>query len=585
METLDTSSECGSLNARLVPPTWVIAWLAALLALAGGVRVADPTGWLASDDAAYYSAAEHLLTGQPIQRLHHQYARMGVIVPVAVSVGLFGETPEAVALPMLIASMLCIILVALLGRVVWGWWEGLLAATIVSVVPYFRILSTTAFPDVHVCLWATAAVLLAVIAVRRATGRNARILFIASGFALGLAVGTKLFAAPVVIGLAVIIWSRGGRPVEGYPHARHTGGQAASGTLHGWPLRRRAAAAALIACGVATYFLVEGLFFSWAADDFFFNLHAQQRAQAMASTLLPDGDAARLGFAAMAWDRLTLLLHPAQSGWGSLGVAFWIVVPVVFVFSRSGRHLACWAAAVYLVLALAPVSFKDGIQPNPLFHGRHILPACIPFALCLAWASRRTLALALQPVWINRCWPIAMAAVLVLAQTDRHHMNGFRDRPTGRVGRAISQLIATTDWDDGSEIFMTPSSYWRYRILFPNDLRSRLRVATDDDAPDWWRTVNVDIASRWQPLPTPAEAYLIATPLQLAGGTEHWDYEVGLPEDGLEAWRQARPVSVVSWFADKSIGMSGADRVEREQLVLLVGRPGLEAAQLAEKRP
>ena len=118
-------------------------WFAALLVLTIGLRVADPTGWLGSDDASYYSAAEHILAGEPIQRLHHHFARMAVILPVAASLSVFGDSAIAVALPMYIASTLCVVLVVVLGRLVWGWWEGLCAATVVSVLPYFHVLSTT----------------------------------------------------------------------------------------------------------------------------------------------------------------------------------------------------------------------------------------------------------------------------------------------------------------------------------------------------------------------------------------------------------------------------------------------------------
>ena len=146
----DASCALHVAGTRPVIPRWGALWFATLLALTITTRLAEPTGWLGSDDAAYYSAAEHVLAGTPITRLHHHYARMTIILPIAASVALFGHTTWAVALPMLFASIICVILVVILGRVVWDWWEGLLAGTIVSLLPYFRILSTTEIGRAHV---------------------------------------------------------------------------------------------------------------------------------------------------------------------------------------------------------------------------------------------------------------------------------------------------------------------------------------------------------------------------------------------------------------------------------------------------
>jgi hypothetical protein len=105
----DDVASPGSQRFRI--PVWAGAWLLCLLTVTVAVRVVDPTGWLGSDDASYYSAAEHVLSGAPIQRLHHHYARAAVVIPVAASVAIFGHNAEAVALPMLLASVLCVILI------------------------------------------------------------------------------------------------------------------------------------------------------------------------------------------------------------------------------------------------------------------------------------------------------------------------------------------------------------------------------------------------------------------------------------------------------------------------------------------
>ena len=150
-------------------------------------------------------------------------------------------------------------------------------------------------------------------------------------------------------------------------------------------------------------------------------------------------------------------------------------------------------------------------------------------------------------------------------------MNGFRDRATSRIGIAISQIAATTKWDHDRNIFMAPSLYWRYRILFPQELRLRLRVAADGEAPTWWRDTCADIASRSAPLPPPGDAYLIATPRQLHGEAEQWDYGVGLPRERLSAWQAVEPHTRMSRLADKRIGRTRRGVAGVEPFLLLLG--------------
>jgi 4-amino-4-deoxy-L-arabinose transferase-like glycosyltransferase len=533
---------------RFHVPIWAWLWFAALMVLTVSVRLLDPTGWLGSDDASYYSAAEHVLTGQTIHRVHHHYARMAVVVPVAASMWLFGESPATVALPMLIASTLCVVAIVVLGRLLWGWWEGLCAATIVSVLPYFRVLSTTAFPDVHVCLWTTVAMLLAVIATRTDRTGRVRACWVACGFALGLAISAKVFAIAAGAGVLFAILTR--------PSKLNVG---------------RSAALAFTALGVGLLFLVDGLFYQWAANDFFFSLHATQHAQDMAPTLVDPAGAGVTTVTTLIWDRLTMLLHPTSSGWGWIGVVFWPVVVGVLLFNAPGRALAAWAIATYLLVAVVPVSLKEGTHVYPIFHGRHILPACVPFALCLAWMVRRGAGIAMNAAWIERGWPAVLAALAALAFANPRELNGFRDRATSRIGVAVSQIAATTQWDHDRDIFMAPSLYWRFRVLFPQELRSRLRVAADGEAPRWWRDTCADITSRSAPLPPPGDAYLIATPRQLRGETEPWDYGVGLPRERLSAWQAVEPRTRMSRFADKTIRRSQPGLVGPEPFLLLLG--------------
>ncbi len=525
-------------------PTWVVAWFTLLMVATLAVRLADPTGWLGSDDAAYHSAAEHLLAGETIQRVHHHNARMAVIVPVALSVVVFGDNPEAVILPTLIASMLCLAVVVILGRLVWGWWEGLGAATVVAMLPYFHTLSTAAYPDVHACLWSTGAVLLGIAAIRVRRSPWVWILGVGSGLALGLATSAKVFS--VTAGIAVFVGLCGARG-EGY--------------------RRWFAALGAIILGGFVAFLVDGLFYLWLADDFFFKHHALSAAKSTDDLFQVTGVPTAAAYAAVAGERLTMLFRPVASGWGKIAILFWPAACFALLKPR-GRGIALWAIGAYVPFALMPVRLKNGPQPYPFFDGRAVLTTCIPFALCLAWTIRQVARLAFRPAWVR---PGSFVAIVVLAAVtcaDWPMLNGFRNRATSRIGLAIQQVIAATEWNDDSDIFVSPSLYLRYRILFPPELRDRLWVAVDDEAPRWWRDAAVDIVSRAKALPPPDHAYLLVTPAQAKGEFEWWDYGVSLPRDVLENWRGIPPRVQVARFKDKTIGLTGTGHLDSGEPLL-----------------
>ena len=228
-----------------------------------------------------------------------------------------------------------------------------------------------------------------------------------------------------------------------------------------------------------------------------------------------------------------------------------------------------------------PLSFRNGPQPFPIFHGRHILVAVIPFALCLAWVVHGAGTSVLRKCWVQHGWPIALAAIVAVAYANPRELNGFRDRPTSRVGKAVEQIIASTDWVDGREIFMPASLYLRYRVFFPPELRDRLRIAVDEASPPWWRDAAIDIESREKPLPPLGEAYLVATSVQLRGEMEYWDYGVGLPRDELAAWGDVPAIVRIGRLADRKIGPLGRDREDAERLLILVAGDRESTPQLA----
>lgn len=530
------------------------AGVALVLAIAIIVRIQQPTGWLGSDDAAYYSAAEHVLTDTPITRAHHHYTRTAIILPVAASVAIFGHHTWAVALPSFLASLGCVILVVLLGRQLLGWWEGLLAGLVVAVLPYFRVLSTTAYPDAHVCLWTTTSVSICLLSLR--TG--ARWLLVCSGVALGLAISSKVFAATTSVALGVLILQT---------HKRN--------------VRQILICATLIFSGWLMFFLAEGYFFYRWTGDFFFALNAHQKSQLGVPGMAPESAASVVGLAALIHERMSLMLQTTSSGWGLIGLAFWPAVIAGLFFARS-RALSLWALATYLLIAFFPVRLQGGYQPYPHFHGRHILSACVPFSLCLASLAsmaithlehfRKRHAPNMKTDGESRFsfapWAFVGLGIIAATQWNPRELGGFRDRPTGRVGEAIRVLATQDIWPPDKPIFLTPSTYWRYRIFFPPHLHARLRIAVSDGAPDWWRHVAPGIELRSNPLPLPGNAILVGTPTQLNGKPESWDYGVAFPETILR-WKSEPGIAVGA--GQQILALSGNGLPATEALVVAVG--------------
>jgi hypothetical protein len=168
-----------------------------------------------------------------------------------------------------------------------------------------------------------------------------------------------------------------------------------------------------------------------------------------------------------------------------------------------------------------------------------------------------------------------------LSFANPHELRGFRDRPTGRVGAAIREFIAATDWGPHVPIYMTPSTYWRYRILFPENLCAQLRVAAAEEAPDWWRKVTPDIAARYAALPGPESGYLLVTPVQLAGAAESWDYGVGLPAGELAAWQNRPPSLVAARDPNRKLYVAPDANSVHESVALLFGPQSLHRQQIA----
>lgn len=492
-------------------------WLCLLLIVAGVVYPADPTGWLGSDDSAYFNAAEQILHGQTIQRVHHHPSRLSAILPVTVSLGIFGSHVFAVILPALISALGCLTLTAYLGRLLWGWPQGLLAAAFVAGTPYFRTLATTAYPDIYVCLYATASLVCAFRAYQSADRSPRWWWALASAVAVGLAASAKIVAIALLIPVAVIVCANP-------------------------PLRSRDKLLTLggLTAGCLVFFVAHGLLSAYLTGDFWFKLRALQLAEQFDPSLSHRRVESLGDYAALAAYRLAMPFRFGESGWGVWGVLFWPAMLSTIWMGRRARLLAFAAAILFSILSLVPVKFSSGLYPFVFFNGRHALFLMIPFALI---AGRLLMSLAARIAdqeWAARWAPISAILLLACGRFGPQGVEGFKNRPLRRIGVAIQEVAAAIPLSEHRPIFMPASLYLRYRILFPARLRERLRVAVDEQSPNWWRDATADVAKRRETLPPPSEALLLATPKQMRGEAEDWDYGVTLPRVDLRAWSDFR---------------------------------------------
>jgi len=342
-----------------------------------------------------------------------------------------------------------------------------------------------------------------------------------------MATSVKLFTGAVFVGIVLLCWQR---------HASSRG--------------RRLGWIALVLFGAMLFVLLECAFYAWTADNFWFKFQALAGSRGTHTALPGQGEAysSLSQTLRLVFGRLAMPLRLVDSGWGVIGCAFWPAVLAAGYFERRTSGLAVWAVLTFLGVAFVPISISHGVYVFPAvgFNGINLIALCVPFSLCLAWAVHRLLTTTFRRAALYRWWPVALIAIMAVSNFDRYRMNRLGLSPQQQIASAVRRIVTRVDFDDDLPIFTTPSIYWRYRVLFPEPLRHRLRVAADVDAPSWWRDVSYDIQQRWEPLPKPERAYLLATPEHLKGHSLYWDYGVGLPKSELIKWEQVPPIATAA---------------------------------------
>lgn len=124
------------------PPEWQSAWIPLLpfLLLAASIAL-NPVGFIGgdADDLHYVEAARCWVSNGPCLPADHWEGRWPTIAPLAAAISLLGEGRWSVALPSLIASFACVVLVYRLGRQLFGATEAVIAASLLAIVPAFAL--------------------------------------------------------------------------------------------------------------------------------------------------------------------------------------------------------------------------------------------------------------------------------------------------------------------------------------------------------------------------------------------------------------------------------------------------------------
>jgi hypothetical protein len=143
-----SSNESTRLSVTLSP--WTVLVALGILALA--LRLSTFTGLIGSDDLHYAKYAQAVVEGSyhdtvdAAERRHHAL-RYAVILPVALAYRLFGVSEWTTILVPLMASVLSVVLLAEIGRRMFGWRVALIAALLYATFPIQLILGTMLLPE------------------------------------------------------------------------------------------------------------------------------------------------------------------------------------------------------------------------------------------------------------------------------------------------------------------------------------------------------------------------------------------------------------------------------------------------------
>lgn len=224
-----------------------------ILILASLIRILSFNGYMGSDDGDYARLA-YEISNDPFFDIYDRsslyWTRVGLFAPVALCIKIFGLNELAFILYPFLLSMFGIILVFLAGQTFFNDRAGLIAATIMAILPFDTRYASILFPDLPAAFWANLGVLLLYWGLQRETWTLKIIYGVLSGLAIGLAWLTKenIVYLLLFIGL-YLVWCS----------CRH---------------RRNVMVLVGTSIAVITVLVIELLIYSEYTGDFLFRFHA-----------------------------------------------------------------------------------------------------------------------------------------------------------------------------------------------------------------------------------------------------------------------------------------------------------------------
>jgi 4-amino-4-deoxy-L-arabinose transferase-like glycosyltransferase len=190
------------------------ALLLLILLIALGMRLWHYTGPIGSDDTWYYLGAHEIYEGTYEPGDNYWKTRYGMLVPIAVSYGIFGTNELAAALWPMLCSLGAVALCYFLGKMLLDASAGLLAATLLAFYPLDIHYSGLILPDVPLSFLMAASVAAFIYAGK--AEKYSWVMYLLSGAFLAVAYSCRSMAVILLpfYGIYVLCFEKKIKPVH-----------------------------------------------------------------------------------------------------------------------------------------------------------------------------------------------------------------------------------------------------------------------------------------------------------------------------------------------------------------------------------
>ncbi len=330
------------------------------------------------DDPAYSDYVSQILKGTyPDIGTHSVFAcRPIVLYAIALPVYLFGWFDWSFVLPILMASLACVMIVYLVGNHLSGMWAGVIAAVVFITFPLDAVHATTVSNDILLSafIWGGGFILL--VSYHRYHQKKFLLLTTVSGFIVGAAIAIKFNAvvAPAIflMTLLAVLWGRLRR--GGYK------------TLLFWSM------------GWITANIILCLFLYWRSGDFIAHYHTEMRFNLDYNpSNFFDGGGSLMRFLLYYPQMILGMKKEGHVGYefmpyGYFFLCFFFCIPLIFLKRFEKLRLPACMALLYMgIMEFAPLQVTPHYVPIhrlPRFLHIASIPAAVTMGIALAACLR-----------------------------------------------------------------------------------------------------------------------------------------------------------------------------------------------------